>query len=65
MTKDKNFDGRFFFGVKTTGIFCRPSCPPPTAKEGNVLYFNTIFGGLVQSDSLTMSSRKYLVKLQQ
>ncbi len=41
--KDKNFDGTFLFGVKTTGIFCRPSCPSPVAKEENVIYFNTIF----------------------
>lgn len=44
--KDKNFDGIFFFGVKTTGIFCRPSCPAPTAKEENVEYFDTIFAAL-------------------
>jgi len=46
--KDKNYDGRFFFGVKTTGIFCRPSCPSPVAKEENVLYFETLFEALEQ-----------------
>ncbi|WP_207680638.1 DNA-3-methyladenine glycosylase 2 family protein [Desulfonema magnum] len=46
--KDKNFDGTFFFGVKTTGIFCRPSCPSPIAKEENVIYFNTMFEALEQ-----------------
>src|SRR5687767_6413762 len=25
--RDAGFDGVFFFGVRTTGIFCRPSCP--------------------------------------
>jgi AraC family transcriptional regulator of adaptative response / DNA-3-methyladenine glycosylase II len=40
--KDKNFDGKFYFGVKTTGIYCMPSCPAPLAKEDNVRYFNTI-----------------------
>ena len=25
--RDAGYDGLFFFGVKTTGIFCRPSCP--------------------------------------
>nr|WP_321256623.1 AlkA N-terminal domain-containing protein [uncultured Pseudodesulfovibrio sp.] len=44
--KDKNFDGKFFFGVKTTGIFCRPSCPAPMAKEENVEYFDTMFAAL-------------------
>ncbi len=44
--KDKSFDGTFFFGVKTTGVFCRPSCPSPIAKEENVVYFNTLFEAL-------------------
>ena len=45
-SKDKSFDGTFFFGVKTTGIFCRPSCPSPVANEENVLYFESIFEAL-------------------
>ena len=48
ITKDKNFDGKFFFGVKTTGIFCRPSCPAPMAKEENVVYFKDMFEALDQ-----------------
>ena len=48
INKDKNFDGKFFFGVKTTGIFCRPSCPAPVAKEENVVYFKDIFEALDQ-----------------
>lgn len=44
--KDRNFDGKFFFAVKTTGIFCRPSCPSPVAKEENVLYFSNMFEAL-------------------
>jgi AraC family transcriptional regulator of adaptative response / DNA-3-methyladenine glycosylase II len=48
IAKDKNFDGKFFFGVKTTGIFCRPSCPSPIAKEENVVYFNEMFEALEQ-----------------
>ena len=48
ITKEKNFDEKFYFGVKTTGIFCRPSCPAPIAKEENVTYFNTIYEALEQ-----------------
>ncbi|MFT5702396.1 MAG: AraC family transcriptional regulator of adaptative response / DNA-3-methyladenine glycosylase II [Desulforhopalus sp.] len=44
--RDKNFDGKFFFGVQTTGIFCRPSCSSRVAKEENVQYFNTVFDAL-------------------
>ncbi|MBV1757295.1 MAG: helix-turn-helix domain-containing protein [Dethiosulfatibacter sp.] len=46
VTKDKSFDGKFFFGVRTTNVFCRPSCPSPIAKEENVLYFDTVFKAL-------------------
>jgi|GEM_PF-5976204 len=48
INKDKNFDGKFFFGVKTTGVFCRPSCPAPVAKEKNVVYFHDMFEALDQ-----------------
>ena len=37
--RDPRFDGRFFVGVTSTGIYCRPICPAPSAKEQNVLYF--------------------------
>lgn len=26
-SRDSRFDGKFYYGVKTTGIFCRPTCP--------------------------------------
>ena len=48
INKDKTYDGKFFFAVKTTGIFCRPSCPAPVAKEENVCYFDTLFAALEQ-----------------
>lgn len=31
--RDEDYDGVFFFGVKTTGIFCRPSCPSRPKRE--------------------------------
>jgi AraC family transcriptional regulator of adaptative response / DNA-3-methyladenine glycosylase II len=40
-TRDPRFDGKFFIGVLTTGIYCRPICPARTAKEENVRYFPT------------------------
>jgi AraC family transcriptional regulator of adaptative response / DNA-3-methyladenine glycosylase II len=46
--KDRTFDGTFYFGVKTTGIFCKPSCPSPVAEEENVVYFRTVFEALNQ-----------------
>jgi AraC family transcriptional regulator, regulatory protein of adaptative response / DNA-3-methyladenine glycosylase II len=39
--RDPRFDGRFFVGVTSTGIYCRPICPAPVAKEENVRYFGS------------------------
>jgi AraC family transcriptional regulator of adaptative response / DNA-3-methyladenine glycosylase II len=36
---DPRFDGWVFCGVKTTGIYCRPSCPARTPKRENVRFF--------------------------
>ncbi|MGW7051677.1 DNA-3-methyladenine glycosylase 2 family protein [Streptomyces sp. NPDC054887] len=37
-SRDARFDGEFFFGVVTTGIYCRPSCPAVTPKRENVRF---------------------------
>lgn len=39
--RDSRFNGHFFFGVTTTGIYCRPSCPARTPKPSNVRFFLT------------------------
>lgn len=39
--RDARFDGRFFTGVKTTGIYCRPICPARTPHSENVAFFPT------------------------
>jgi AraC family transcriptional regulator of adaptative response / DNA-3-methyladenine glycosylase II len=38
-SRDARFDGRFYIGVVTTGIYCRPVCPAPSPRESNVRYF--------------------------
>lgn len=40
LARDYRFDGKFFVGVKTTGIYCRPICPAKPKKE-NVTFFAT------------------------
>lgn len=40
-SRDARFDGAFFFAVRTTGIYCRPSCPAVTPKRHNVSFFAT------------------------
>src|SRR2546430_16113774 len=40
-TRDRSYDGIFLIAVKTTGIFCRPSCPARPKRE-NVEFFSKI-----------------------
>ncbi|MEP6703864.1 MAG: bifunctional DNA-binding transcriptional regulator/O6-methylguanine-DNA methyltransferase Ada [Acidobacteriota bacterium] len=40
-TKNSEFDGMFYFGVQTTGVFCRPSCSSRSPKQENVSFFST------------------------
>jgi AraC family transcriptional regulator of adaptative response/methylated-DNA-[protein]-cysteine methyltransferase len=41
LRKDSSYDGIFFLGVRTTGIFCRPSCPARKPLARNVDYFSS------------------------
>ncbi|HJT51980.1 MAG TPA: bifunctional DNA-binding transcriptional regulator/O6-methylguanine-DNA methyltransferase Ada [Nitrosospira sp.] len=34
-------DGKFYYAVKTTGVYCRPSCPARAARPGNVSFYET------------------------
>ncbi len=38
LARDSRFDGRFFIGVQSTGIFCRPVCPVPPPKRQNIVF---------------------------
>jgi AraC family transcriptional regulator, regulatory protein of adaptative response / DNA-3-methyladenine glycosylase II len=40
-SRDRRFDGWFVTAVRTTGIYCRPSCPAITPKRTNVDFFPT------------------------
>ena len=40
-SRDARFDGQFYIGVRTTGIYCRPICPANTPKSENVTFFPT------------------------
>jgi AraC family transcriptional regulator of adaptative response / DNA-3-methyladenine glycosylase II len=39
--RDTRFDGQFIMAVRTTGIYCRPSCPARTPKRSNVTFYLT------------------------
>ena len=40
--RDARFNGAFVFGVKTTGIFCKPSCSARPAKRENIVFFDAV-----------------------
>ncbi|MGH8776991.1 MAG: AlkA N-terminal domain-containing protein [Jiangellaceae bacterium] len=40
-SRDARFDGVFFIGVTSTGIYCRPSCPAMTPKPENVRFYRS------------------------
>ena len=40
-SRDRRFDGVFYTAVRTTGIYCRPSCPAVTPKRRNVDFYRT------------------------
>ena len=39
LTRDPRYDGRFFTGVRTTGVYCRPVCPVRKPLSKNVSFF--------------------------
>ena len=39
MARDARQDGRFVFAVRTTGIYCRPSCPSRRPRRDSVEFF--------------------------
>ena len=39
LTRDARFDGCFFVGVATTGIYCRPVCPVKTPRRQSCSFF--------------------------
>jgi AraC family transcriptional regulator of adaptative response / DNA-3-methyladenine glycosylase II len=41
LARDGRFDGWFFTGVRTTRIYCRPTCPVKPARSRNVVFFPT------------------------
>jgi AraC family transcriptional regulator of adaptative response/methylated-DNA-[protein]-cysteine methyltransferase len=45
---DPSYDGRFCYGVKTTGVFCRPSCKSRPPRRENILFFPGAAAALAQ-----------------
>src|SRR6476469_8515348 len=41
VNRDASGDGKFYYSVKTTGVYCRPSCAARLARPENVQYHRT------------------------
>jgi AraC family transcriptional regulator of adaptative response/methylated-DNA-[protein]-cysteine methyltransferase len=41
VARDASYDGRFFVAVKTTDIYCRPSCPARRPKREHIRFYET------------------------
>ena len=41
LSRDARFDGHFYIGVRTTGIYCRPICPANPPRSENVTFFRS------------------------
>ena len=39
LERDSSYEGVFYLGVRTTGIFCRPTCPAKKPRRENVEFF--------------------------
>lgn len=49
LAKNSNYEGVFYVGVKTTGVFCRPTCPARKPKFGHCEFFSTAQEALLAS----------------
>jgi AraC family transcriptional regulator of adaptative response / DNA-3-methyladenine glycosylase II len=43
-SRDRRFDGQFYMGVTSTGIYCRPACPARMPRPANVCFYRTAAG---------------------
>lgn len=41
LARDRQADGRFYYAVRTTGVYCRPSCGARTPRPENVAFYET------------------------
>jgi AraC family transcriptional regulator, regulatory protein of adaptative response / methylated-DNA-[protein]-cysteine methyltransferase len=42
LARDRSADGKFWYSVATTGVYCRPSCPSRGANPKNVVFHDTV-----------------------
>lgn len=49
LEKNTDYEGVFYVGVKTTGVFCRPTCPARKPKFENCEFYRTVQAALLAS----------------
>jgi AraC family transcriptional regulator of adaptative response / methylphosphotriester-DNA alkyltransferase methyltransferase len=49
ISNDKSYDNQFFYAVKTTGIFCRPSCKSRPPNKGNIRIFQSADQAIIEN----------------
>ncbi|HSN76097.1 MAG TPA: Ada metal-binding domain-containing protein, partial [Anaerolineae bacterium] len=40
LNRERQYDGQFVFAVRTTGVYCRPTCPARRPRRENVHFFD-------------------------
>ena len=59
LQKNSQFEGLFYVGVKTTGVFCRPTCSARKPKFTNCEFFETAKAALLASFDLATVANLY------
>ena len=62
VNKDGNFEGIFVVGVKTTGVFCRPTCTARKPKRANVEFFASAHDALLAGYRPARFARPWNIK---
>ena len=71
---DASYDGIFFYAVKTTGIFCRPSCKSRVPNQMNVRIFRSAMQALeaqfrpckrCKPDGLRLPDEEWVAQIEQ
>ncbi|PHQ68762.1 MAG: bifunctional transcriptional activator/DNA repair enzyme protein Ada [Sneathiella sp.] len=63
MTRDATKDGQFVYAVKTTGIYCRPSCPSRKPKPENIMIYGVPEQAEAEGYRACLRCRPDLVKI--
>ena len=55
LQRDANFDGLIFYGVRSTKIYCRPTCPSRKPDRDRVCFFDSTQAEYAQLDTVPVN----------